>query len=147
MKTWEAARTPRAVEPSLPIFPSVTSIRALRASRICTGHNRISSERQSLHRHAERVRPARVTVGENAYVGMSSPQQSSVDGGGESGGALAGSGGPGSSAYKRASRKGAPRRFVCSHPGCDKLYTRAEHLQRHQLNRELLSSLRDETVG
>ncbi|KAK1974534.1 fungal-specific transcription factor domain-containing protein [Colletotrichum cereale] len=36
--------------------------------------------------------------------------------------------------YKRASRKGAPRRFVCGHPGCDKLYSRAEHLQRHQLN-------------
>ncbi|KAH0429074.1 hypothetical protein CcaCcLH18_08701 [Colletotrichum camelliae] len=36
--------------------------------------------------------------------------------------------------YKRASRKGAPRRFVCDHPGCEKLYSRAEHLQRHQLN-------------
>ncbi|KAK2056998.1 hypothetical protein LY76DRAFT_120745 [Colletotrichum caudatum] len=36
--------------------------------------------------------------------------------------------------YKRASRKGAPRRFPCDHPGCDKLYSRAEHLQRHQLN-------------
>ncbi|KAJ6779302.1 hypothetical protein PWT90_02485 [Aphanocladium album] len=36
--------------------------------------------------------------------------------------------------YKRASRKGAPRKFVCEHPGCDKIYSRAEHLQRHQLN-------------
>ncbi|KJZ74496.1 hypothetical protein HIM_06092 [Hirsutella minnesotensis 3608] len=36
--------------------------------------------------------------------------------------------------YKRASRKGAPRRFACDHPGCDKIYSRAEHLQRHQLN-------------
>ncbi|KAK4152003.1 hypothetical protein C8A00DRAFT_44869 [Chaetomidium leptoderma] len=36
--------------------------------------------------------------------------------------------------YKRASRKGAPRRFSCDYPGCDKLYSRAEHLQRHQLN-------------
>ncbi|OHF01754.1 hypothetical protein CORC01_02945 [Colletotrichum orchidophilum] len=36
--------------------------------------------------------------------------------------------------YKRASRRGAPRRFVCEHPGCEKLYSRAEHLQRHQLN-------------
>ncbi|POR33778.1 Zinc finger protein klf1 [Tolypocladium paradoxum] len=36
--------------------------------------------------------------------------------------------------YKRASRKGAPRRFPCEHPGCDKIYSRAEHLQRHQLN-------------
>ncbi|PHH87378.1 hypothetical protein CDD83_8965 [Cordyceps sp. RAO-2017] len=36
--------------------------------------------------------------------------------------------------YKRASRRGAPRRFACDHPGCDKIYSRAEHLQRHQLN-------------
>ncbi|KAK5993753.1 Zinc finger protein [Cladobotryum mycophilum] len=36
--------------------------------------------------------------------------------------------------YKRASRKGAPRRFHCEHSGCDKIYSRAEHLQRHQLN-------------
>ncbi|KAK3996618.1 fungal-specific transcription factor domain-containing protein [Cladorrhinum sp. PSN332] len=36
--------------------------------------------------------------------------------------------------YKRASRKNAPRRFSCEYPGCDKLYSRAEHLQRHQLN-------------
>lgn len=42
----------------------------------------------------------------------------------------------GSANYKRASRKGAPRRFTCSYPGCDKVYSRAEHLQRHQLNRE-----------
>ncbi|KAL7791423.1 fungal-specific transcription factor domain-containing protein [Trichoderma ceciliae] len=40
----------------------------------------------------------------------------------------------GGSAYKRASRKGAPRRFVCEHAGCEKIYSRAEHLQRHQLN-------------
>ncbi|KAK1757135.1 fungal-specific transcription factor domain-containing protein [Echria macrotheca] len=39
-----------------------------------------------------------------------------------------------SAVYKRASRKGAPRRFSCDFPGCDKLYSRAEHLQRHQLN-------------
>ncbi|PHH78357.1 hypothetical protein CDD82_3086 [Ophiocordyceps australis] len=35
---------------------------------------------------------------------------------------------------KRASRKGAERRFACNHPGCDKRYSRTEHLQRHQLN-------------
>ncbi|PHH65653.1 hypothetical protein CDD81_1739 [Ophiocordyceps australis] len=35
---------------------------------------------------------------------------------------------------KRASRKGAVRRFACNHPGCDKKYSRTEHLQRHQLN-------------
>ncbi|KID73365.1 Zinc finger protein klf1 [Metarhizium brunneum] len=39
-----------------------------------------------------------------------------------------------SGGYKRASRKGAPRRFPCEHPGCDKIYSRAEHLQRHELN-------------
>lgn len=38
--------------------------------------------------------------------------------------------------YKRASRKGAPRKFICEQPGCDKIYSRAEHLQRHQLNRK-----------
>ncbi|PHH49750.1 Zinc finger protein YPR022C [Ceratocystis fimbriata CBS 114723] len=36
--------------------------------------------------------------------------------------------------YKRASRKGAPRRFACLVSGCHKLYSRAEHLSRHQLN-------------
>lgn len=41
--------------------------------------------------------------------------------------------------YKRASRKGAPRKFMCEHPGCDKIYSRAEHLQRHQLNRKTLA--------
>ena len=45
---------------------------------------------------------------------------------------------PGSGGYKRASRKGAPRRFPCDYPNCDKIYSRAEHLQRHQLNRECL---------
>ncbi len=35
--------------------------------------------------------------------------------------------------------QGAPRRFSCDHPGCDKIYSRAEHLQRHQLNRKTLS--------
>lgn len=42
----------------------------------------------------------------------------------------------GSSAYKRASRKGAPKKFTCPHTGCGKVYSRQEHLQRHQLNRE-----------
>ncbi|KAK7954647.1 hypothetical protein PG988_015341 [Apiospora saccharicola] len=35
-------------------------------------------------------------------------------------------------AYKRASRKGAEKRFRCTE--CSKVYSRAEHLQRHQLN-------------
>ena len=34
------------------------------------------------------------------------------------------------------SRRDKEKRFVCDHPGCDKTYTRAEHLTRHQLNRE-----------
>ncbi|KAI0376714.1 hypothetical protein F5Y04DRAFT_265876 [Hypomontagnella monticulosa] len=60
---------------------------------------------------------------------MASQQQS--PGGGENGGGI---GGPGT--YKRASRKGAPRRFACNFGGCDKIYSRAEHLQRHQLNHD-----------
>ncbi|KAI0005784.1 hypothetical protein F4779DRAFT_597464 [Xylariaceae sp. FL0662B] len=50
--------------------------------------------------------------------------------------APAGGGGGGSAGYKRASRKGAPRKFACNWPGCDKIYSRAEHLQRHQLNHD-----------
>ncbi|KAK8110740.1 uncharacterized protein PG998_007197 [Apiospora kogelbergensis] len=34
--------------------------------------------------------------------------------------------------YKRASRKGAEKKFRCT--DCPKVYSRAEHLQRHQLN-------------
>lgn len=49
--------------------------------------------------------------------------------------------------YKRASRKGAPRKFPCEHPGCDKLYSRAEHLQRHQLNRKDPPSPRSKLHG
>lgn len=37
---------------------------------------------------------------------------------------------------KRSSRKGLPRRFACGHLGCNKQYSRAEHLQRHSLNHE-----------
>ncbi|RWA08652.1 hypothetical protein EKO27_g6455 [Xylaria grammica] len=40
------------------------------------------------------------------------------------------------SPYKRASRKGAPKKFACEWPDCDKIYSRHEHLQRHQLNHE-----------
>ncbi|KAI1505820.1 zinc finger protein zas1 [Biscogniauxia marginata] len=39
-------------------------------------------------------------------------------------------------AYKRASRKGAAKKFSCNWPACGKVYSRAEHLQRHQLNHE-----------
>lgn len=47
---------------------------------------------------------------------------------------------PTGAGYKRASRKGAPKKFQCQHEGCDKVYSRAEHLQRHQLNRQSLMS-------
>lgn len=29
----------------------------------------------------------------------------------------------------------SPKRFMCHYPGCGKLYSRAEHLERHSLNR------------
>ena len=38
--------------------------------------------------------------------------------------------------YKRASRKNAPKRFKCEYKSCPNVYTRAEHLRRHQRNRE-----------
>ncbi|TGJ78992.1 hypothetical protein E0Z10_g9772 [Xylaria hypoxylon] len=55
---------------------------------------------------------------------MASQQQSSAAGSSPSAG------------YKRASRKGAPKKFSCDWPDCDKIYSRHEHLQRHQLNHE-----------
>lgn len=69
---------------------------------------------------------------------MATHHPGASDSGGDADGGLGASAtGPGSpSSYKRASRKGAPRRFSCSYPGCDKVYSRAEHLQRHQLNRK-----------
>lgn len=45
---------------------------------------------------------------------------------------------PGSSRKRRRSRKGLERKFECPHEGCGKSYSRAEHLYRHQLNRECL---------
>jgi hypothetical protein len=46
--------------------------------------------------------------------------------------------GQGSSRKRRRSRKGLDKKFECPHEGCKKSYSRAEHLYRHQLNRELL---------
>lgn len=43
---------------------------------------------------------------------------------------------PGSSRKRRRSRKGLDKKFECPHEGCGKSYSRAEHLYRHQLNRE-----------
>ncbi|KAF3906550.1 hypothetical protein ABW20_dc0107752 [Dactylellina cionopaga] len=37
---------------------------------------------------------------------------------------------------RRRSRKGMDKKYECSHPGCGKSYSRAEHLYRHQLNHE-----------
>jgi len=42
----------------------------------------------------------------------------------------------GSSKKRRRSRKGLDKKFECPHEGCGKSYSRAEHLYRHQLNRE-----------
>tara|TARA_R110002003_G_scaffold64_7_gene6006 strand:+ start:7912 stop:8298 length:387 start_codon:yes stop_codon:yes gene_type:complete len=42
----------------------------------------------------------------------------------------------GSSRKRRRSRKGLDKKFECPHEGCGKSYSRAEHLYRHQLNRE-----------
>ena len=69
------------------------------------------------------------------------PPTGAGDSGADPDGPISASATPGSpggrgASYKRASRKGAPRRFSCSYPSCDKVYSRAEHLQRHQLNRE-----------
>ncbi|KAF3938021.1 hypothetical protein ABW19_dt0210137 [Dactylella cylindrospora] len=37
---------------------------------------------------------------------------------------------------RRRSRKGLDKKYDCTHPGCGKSYSRAEHLYRHQLNHE-----------
>jgi hypothetical protein len=41
---------------------------------------------------------------------------------------------------RRSRRAPSDRKFECTHEGCGKSYSRAEHLYRHQLNR-LFSSL------
>jgi hypothetical protein len=38
---------------------------------------------------------------------------------------------------KRARKVNSDRKFECTHEGCGKSYSRAEHLYRHQLNRML----------
>ena len=48
---------------------------------------------------------------------------------------------PGSDTRRRSSRADPRRRFECTHPGCGRDYSRAEHLYRHQLNRESLQVL------
>ncbi|KZF25369.1 hypothetical protein L228DRAFT_258802 [Xylona heveae TC161] len=46
----------------------------------------------------------------------------------------AASAGGGPSKKRRRSRRDQDKKFDCPHEGCDKSYTRAEHLYRHQLN-------------
>jgi len=48
---------------------------------------------------------------------------------------------------KRASRKGQPKRFHCTYDGCERTYSRAEHLARHQLNHEPKEVFRCEVDG
>lgn len=38
---------------------------------------------------------------------------------------------------KRSLKLNVDKKFECKHEGCGKSYSRAEHLYRHQLNREL----------
>lgn len=45
--------------------------------------------------------------------------------------------GPDSKKRKRNRKAQPDRKFECHHEGCDKSYSRAEHLHRHQLNRTL----------
>ena len=42
---------------------------------------------------------------------------------------------------RKRSRKGLDKKYLCPHEGCGKSYSRAEHLYRHQLNRELYTIL------
>ena len=42
---------------------------------------------------------------------------------------------------RKRSRKGLDKKYLCPHEGCGKSYSRAEHLYRHQLNRELYTTL------
>lgn len=48
---------------------------------------------------------------------------------------------------KRASRKGQPKRFSCTYDGCERTYSRAEHLARHQLNHNPKEIFRCEVEG
>jgi hypothetical protein len=77
----------------------------------------------------------RAAVGDHQrYSRATSPPESEI--GGHSGG-NASSVGPGSGRQRRPrSRRDKDKRYTCDSPGCDKSYTRAEHLTRHQLNRK-----------
>ena len=42
---------------------------------------------------------------------------------------------------RRGAKANSEKKFECKHEGCGKSYSRAEHLYRHQLNRESHSGL------
>ncbi len=48
---------------------------------------------------------------------------------------------------RKRSRKGLEKNFPCPHQACGKTYSRAEHLYRHQLNRELSKALLSSLLG
>ena len=52
-----------------------------------------------------------------------------------------GDNGGGKQRKRKRSRKGLEKNFPCPHQDCGKSYSRAEHLYRHQLNRESLCEL------
>ena len=41
---------------------------------------------------------------------------------------------------RRVAKPNPDKKFECKHEGCGKSYSRAEHLYRHQLNREFVST-------
>ena len=49
---------------------------------------------------------------------------------------------PGKPRKRKRSRKGLEKNFPCTFEGCGKSYSRAEHLYRHQLNREMVLVVR-----
>lgn len=55
---------------------------------------------------------------------------------GNNSGTAEGSPAGGTPRKRRRSRKGLDKKFECPHEDCGKSYSRAEHLYRHQLNRE-----------
>jgi hypothetical protein len=67
--------------------------------------------------------------------------EDSDEGAGE--GADAGRSINGAGRKRKRSRKGLDKKYYCPHEGCDKSYSRAEHLYRHQLNREIAAALHE----
>ena len=43
---------------------------------------------------------------------------------------------PPSKKRRRGAKANSEKKFECKHEGCNKSYSRAEHLYRHQLNRQ-----------